>query len=160
MTDDSLLQNFICDEYYQWCKGEIFVPFWGSMLPVTLNLDLDTNQADAGGVEMLRAIVAYDGDFRTPFINAAFEYYTNRIHGSFVQYDCAGNNITHLVAPHITEPDQIWPMLKEPSLVIHSYKPKGTVEFSIRFKCQWDEEHGFGARYVDWELIRIGGADA
>ncbi len=107
---------------------------------------------------MLRSIVAYTGDIRTPFIEAVFDYYTEEVYGSFDQFDQWGNHITHLVAPEITESSQIWPMLKPLYLTIRSSRyDKGDVNFGIAFKCQWDDEHGLGARFVDWKLTDLAG---
>jgi hypothetical protein len=149
MTNDPLLEGFDCsgDEQNQWCQGEMFVPFWGSTLTVWV-------ETSAIGIEMLREIIAYKGDLRTPFIQAVFDYYTKDIYGSYIRYDEERNDITHLFAPHVTEPDQLWPMLRPLSLTVRSDRSEEKVNFSLAFKCSWDwdEECGLGVRYVDWQI--------
>jgi len=120
MLNNSLLKNFTYVEDEQRYWGNIYVPFWGSEIHIAIYADAN-KQPDPRGVEMLQAIVSYGGNFQEPFIQAAFVYCTEEIYGAFTASDGAGNDITHTIAPLVTEPSQIWPMLSEPEINIHSY---------------------------------------
>jgi hypothetical protein len=155
MLNSPLLQTFVCDERYQLCEGHIFVPFWGSVLPVAMTMDVNAKQPHVRSIEILEAIVSYKGNFRDHFIQAVFEYYTNEIYGTFDQYDQDWNDITHLVAPQINEPNEIWPLLSEPKMnikIIASYESKYKVHFGMSFECLWDQEHGCGVLCQDWDI--------
>lgn len=117
---------------------KIFVPCWDC------EWEIELEEPVARSIEMLRAILAHDGEMRKPFILGAFDYYRQEVYGS----------VTQAVAPLVTEPEQVWPMLKPLYLDVQGdCYDEGHVVFSLTFACQWDEEYGIGVRYVDWEIV-------
>ena len=53
---------------------------------------------------------------------------------------------------------QIWRLIQGPEVNIRRcFRTESAVEFDLGFTCSWNDEHGLGVRYRDWEIEYIGG---
>jgi hypothetical protein len=149
----SLLRDFeFVDPSWQ---GTGLVPFWGCELPVSIYPD------DEGitprQLAVLRAVLSYPGDLRAEFERALFAYYRAKVEGSYCAYDEHARPIPNSGPPELSEPSQVWGLIDEPVVCIHSYFRTATeIEFELSFNCEWDPEHGLGVLYRDWQPVEFG----
>jgi hypothetical protein len=150
------------DSQFEWWTGRTFVPWWGDTFAVTLCPGPDGG-ADKQ-IAILQDVVAQDGDVRTRFVNAVFRWYIEKeIHGSFECFtvdgpclDANGKNLAETLAPQLSQPDDIWPLIKPPFQLIIEDAPEGVSKFRINVECTWDEEHGLGVDFENWKIVYVG----
>jgi len=158
MTSENPTEALIWSEF----EGVVFithayVPFLGLEAEISAIKKGDATGPGINDIETVGKILAYCGDLRTPLIEATYSYYQSEIYGSFQSFDNEGNDITETVAPPLTEPAQIWPMLSKPEIHTWIYSQRDTdIRFAVAFECPWDKEHGFSALIEDWQITEVG----
>jgi hypothetical protein len=112
--------------------------------------------------EMLAAILRHPHSIRGTIAAALFDYYhTIR---PYWTTDYGGDEEAERLAPRITAPDQVWPLLRDrhiadrtPSLSVSDYKNDlQALGFLLDFPCTWDCEHGVALRVRRWAVVKVG----
>jgi hypothetical protein len=139
-------------------EGTAFVPFWRS------ELDVSINPGDEGitprQLAALRAVLTYPRDLRPAFERALFAYYRAEVDGTYCSYDEHARPIPGSGPPKLSEPSQVWGLIDEPVVCIPLYfRTLSAIEFELSFNCKWDQEHGLGVLYRDWQPVEFGGWD-
>ena len=76
--------------------------------------------------------------------HAAFRYYTEQIHP--LVSSLIGRN--DKLRPVCHSAEEVMPLIKLSSLLVHEPREDGAVPIGLRFSCSWDLEHGLGLRAV------------
>jgi hypothetical protein len=138
-------------------SGHAFVPFWGETLEVNLDL-MAEGQFSPWQVEVLKAILRYPHDLRGEFEQRLFAYYQKDVYDCIEFLDEDGTDVSDECAPRMDEPGQIWTLIEGPEVYIHCcFRSEPAIAFELAFTCTWDDEHGLGVRYRDWQIEYIGG---
>jgi hypothetical protein len=106
-------------------------------------------------VEATSQICAEHKDKSPAICDALLVFYNKYIFDRFFVNDDAGNDVTHLYAPPITDSMKLWDMLWPPFTIRLADKPSddGSCRFTLDCECQWDEEHGLGIQFADWNVV-------
>jgi hypothetical protein len=140
--------------------GRAHIPFWGEALPVTLKA-VEGDRLVPRQVRILREMLAYPHDLRPAFDRRLFDYYQQHVYGCIdFGPDDDGTDLADTLAPRLDTPGDIWKLINGPELWIRwccKDEHEAAVEFELDFTCTWDDEHGLGVRYRDWEIVYIGG---
>jgi hypothetical protein len=159
---DQLISTFRHLDYV-WEK-EIPCQMWGGEeLLIRLVIDHQVRQPTRAQFKTLSAILAYPTDIRPYFESELFKHYQSRIYGYAEYWDPQERHAygRDEITPPITNSDEIWSLIHDPSVVIHPRRADDLdeTEFNLCFDCDWDEEHGLGASFRDWKIIKFGLAD-
>lgn len=140
--------------------GTTLIRFWGQPLNITLQT-VEHDRLVPRQVRILREVLAYPHDLRPAFERTLFDYYQQHVYGCI---DCGldedGTDPTDHLIPHLDSPREIWKLIQGPELWLHwccKDEYEEAVEFELDFTCTWDDEHGLGVRYRDWQIAYIGG---
>lgn len=151
---DPRLRDY-CLEANCW-TGVAHVPFWRGDLPVWL--PTYGKEPTPRQVRIVRAVLDYPHDLRGLVERSVFDHYQEHVYGAI---DFGSPEDDQECAPQLTESRQIWKLISGAELWIksvHRDEHEAAVEFALKFYCTWDEEHGLGVRFRDWQIVRIGGA--
>jgi hypothetical protein len=133
-----------------------YIPFWKGELPVwflTYDTELTPRQ-----IRIVRAILDYPHDLRGLLEKSVFDYYQEHVFGAI---DFGDTETEQQCAPRLTEPSQIWKLVPGADIWIsefHKKEHEEAVEFKMTFACSWDDEHGLGVQFRDWQIVNFGGA--
>ena len=151
---DPRLRDYHCKAGF-W-TGIGYVPFWQGDLAIWF-LTYGTEPTPRQ-VRIVQAVLDYPHDLREMFEHKVFDYYQNHIYGAI---DFGSPEDDQECAPQLAESGQIWRLISGPELWIKQVyldEHVDAVEFTMAFGCTWDEEHGLGVRFRDWQIVRFGGA--
>ncbi len=159
MTVDNV-GEFKWHSEFEWWEGKAFLPFWGDAARV--NVEPPPGGTADEHLAFLQEIVAYDGDVRTPFAAAVFDWYIkNEIHGSFAVVDANHNEYpeeAERMAPKLSEPQDVWPLIEPPPRLCIGRADPEAKRFRLTMGCTWDPEHGLGVIFEDWKIVYLGDA--
>ncbi len=139
--------------------GTAFVPFWGDTLEVNLD-PAGEGRVTPRQLRILRAVLSYPRDLKGEFQRRLFEHYRQHVYGRIEFLDEDDGDVTDQCAPRLEEAGQVWGLIEGPGVFIRPCcraEDEAAVTFELDFTCSWDEEHGLGVRYRDWEVVRVGG---
>jgi hypothetical protein len=153
--------KFLHDFHYVdpcW-QGTAFVPFWGETLEINLD-PVEDGRFTPRQMTILRAIVGSRRRLRRKFERRLFEHYQREVYGCIDFRDDEGNDLSDQYAPRLDKAGQIWKLIQGPEVMIDwccKSENEDAIEFELDFTCTWDDEHGLGVRYRNWEIEYIGG---
>jgi hypothetical protein len=141
----------ITREAYWWTTHR-FVPALGHV--AELMIDSDHRPPTEAQCDVFEAVMRHTDLERDQICAKLLKLYTEHFAGSFSEEDEQGNEIGDLLAPPVTDPADIWPMLWPPFCIRIPEKRRRSAshEFTLDCNCQWDREHGLGIRFRNWRI--------
>ncbi len=138
-------------------SGNGYLRFWDETTVIDL-VPQDDGTFRSHQLLTLEKLLSFEHDLRPEFERQMFEFYTEDVFECSQYLDADGNDITELHAPRIRNGSEIWPLIELGSVRIDLFDGNDDlVGFQMLFNCKWDEEHGLGVHYRDWEIHDIGG---
>jgi hypothetical protein len=148
------LRNYHLDGHF-W-TAVAYIPFWRGELPVWfLTYEKEPTPRQ---VRIVQAILDYPHDLRGLVERGVFDYYQAEVFGAI---DFGDPEVEQECAPPLTDPAQIWKLIPGADIWISQFYKEGyedAVEFKMTFECSWDEEHGLGVKFRDWQIVDFTGA--
>ncbi|MGC8641540.1 MAG: DUF6985 domain-containing protein [Isosphaeraceae bacterium] len=103
-------------------------------------------------VHAVESLIAAEERIYEQARRAIFRYYTERI------YPLLSTQIGPMeeLWPECQTVEQVVPLVKLGSLMVHEPRADGTVPIGLRFRCSWNEEDGMGLRVLGESIEAIG----
>jgi hypothetical protein len=157
---DQLLTQFKRDKY--WWSARLLFRFWGGTAIDTYIERDDEEQPTEYQLIVLRALVDHSVDVRPYFAEMLFTHYQENIFNSMSHWSSErGFFGAEEITPPLKTASEIWQLISVPNLYIpppHECKSEDSMEFKLGFECHWDPEHGLGAQFRDWKIVKFGGS--
>lgn len=149
------------DEDEHEVRGKAHFPALGLEVDVTGYADDDSEEFEPV-FRMLSAVLGHPHSIRDAVAVALFDYY--HVCKPYWTTWYGGDEEADRLAPKITEPGQIWSLLRDeidpdqtPKLFLSSYQnDPDKLAFVLSFPCTWDNEHGVAVRMERWAVARVG----
>jgi len=133
--------------------GEMDLSFLGNSNKVEICFIQDNDCPSLSQIDTLAGYIKDLDKFHCVSAKAIFDAYkeSNDLYrGAFIEW---GENPDEF-APIVSQKQELESLVIYQSLFIQASESPG--EFGMGFWCRWDQEHGFGIKFVDWCINDIG----
>ncbi|PHS15990.1 MAG: hypothetical protein COA78_04340 [Blastopirellula sp.] len=135
--------------YSSWI-GFAYFPFLKKHLLISVSV-CDTKPTEFQ-MQFLKSLVLEKRDLRKHINGKIYEYYQSEVYGNRTIIDWDFQDITEKCVPKITEPSQLWKLISDPG--IDSVDEEAN-QFTLGFRCSWEDDKRLKVKLKDWEVINI-----